>query len=134
MEWNTVYRIILHGTPRTKKNSQRLIVAGGRPRIIPSKEFKVYESDCLRQLAYADRIPGPVNVSCVYYMPTRRRVDLVNLLEATCDILVTAGILEDDNTNIIAGHDGSRVLYDKNDPRVEIEIGGLKSDEIPFYP
>ena len=55
-------------------------------------------------------------------MPTKHRVDLVNLLEATCDILVKVNVLEDDNSNIIISHDGSRVLYDKDNPRVEIEI------------
>ena len=61
-------------------------------------------------------------MKCVYYMPTRHRVDLVNLLEATCDILVEAGIIEDDNYKIIASHDGSRVKYDKGNPRVEITL------------
>lgn len=63
-----------------------------------------------------------MNVKCVYFMQTRRRVDLVNLLEATCDILVHYGVVEDDNSNIIVIHDGSRVLHDKKCPRVEIEI------------
>lgn len=67
-------------------------------------------------------INQPVNLKCVYYMQTRRRVDLLNLLEATCDILVDAGVLEDDNCKIVVSHDGSRVLYDKSNPRVEIEI------------
>ena len=55
-------------------------------------------------------------------MPTRHRVDLVNLLEATCDILVKANVIEDDNCKIIAMHDGSYVTYDKNNPRVEITL------------
>ena len=55
-------------------------------------------------------------------MPTRHRVDLVNLLEATCDILVECGLLADDNSKIVVSHDGSRVEYDKYNPRVEIEI------------
>lgn len=61
-------------------------------------------------------------MQCLYYMPTRHRVDLVNLLQATCDILVKAGIIEDDSSKVIAGHDGSRVLYDKENPRVEITL------------
>ena len=126
--------LVLTGTPRTKKNSQRIITIGGRPRIIPSKEFKHYEAECLRQLGGVEPQQGPVNLQCIYYMPTRRRVDLVNLLEATCDILVAAGILEDDNSTVVAGHDGSRVTYDKDNPRVEIFIGGLEDDTIPFYP
>ena len=55
-------------------------------------------------------------------MPTRHRVDLTNLLNATNDILVKAGVLEDDNCKIVVSHDGSRVFYDKENPRVEIEI------------
>lgn len=67
-------------------------------------------------------ISARVNVRCVYYMATRRKVDLANLIEATCDILVTAGVLADDNSRIVAAHDGSRVDYDKQNPRVEIWI------------
>ena len=67
-------------------------------------------------------IDYPVNVKCLFFMPTTRKVDLTNLLEATDDILVKAGILEDDNCTIIAGHDGSRVFIDRENPRTEIEI------------
>ena len=118
--------LTLHGRPITKKNSQRIVSIGGRPRVIPSAQFMDYEKSCLFQIRMARvgglKISSPVNVRCVYFMPTRHRVDLVNLLEATCDILVAAGILEDDNSNIVASHDGSYVNYDKYDPRVEISI------------
>ena len=63
-----------------------------------------------------------VNVKCLYYMQTKRRVDLNNLLEATTDVLVKYKVLEDDNSNIVVSHDGSRVLYDKENPRTEITI------------
>ena len=116
--------LILTGPPITKKNSQRIITVHGRPRVIPSAQYTRYERDCIAQLArYRTRaIDTPVNIACVYYMPTRRKVDLLNLLEATMDILVRAGVLADDNSQIVAGHDGSRVLYDKTLPRVEIMI------------
>jgi len=55
-------------------------------------------------------------------MPTRGKVDLTNLMESTHDILVKAKILKDDDSKIIVSVDGSRVLYDKKNPRVEIEI------------
>ena len=73
-------------------------------------------------------VSARVNVRCIYYMKTRRKVDLANLIEATCDILVKAGVLADDNSQIVAAHDGSRVEYDKNDPRVEIEIEEMEDD------
>lgn len=111
------------GAPRTKKNSQRIVVAGSRPRIVPSAAAEEYEHSALWQLPrMAKPLDTPVNVKCVYYMPTARRVDLVNLLEATCDILVRGHVLADDNCRIVAGHDGSRVLVDRERPRVEITI------------
>lgn len=116
--------LTLYGDPRTKKNSQRLVRAGGRFIPLTSKAYAEYEADCLRQITGDKRkqIDCPVNVGCVYYMATKRRVDLNNLLEATTDILVKAGVLTDDNSRIVAGHDGSRVKYDKDNPRVEITI------------
>ena len=54
-------------------------------------------------------------------MKTARRVDLANLIEATTDILVKAHVLEDDNSRIVAAHDGSRVDYDKKNPRAEFD-------------
>ena len=99
-------RLVIQGCPITKKNSQRIVLIGGHPKIIPSKQYKIYEDAALYQMSTkrpSEPIRDPVNVGCVYYMPTRRRVDLVNLLEATMDILVKAKILEDDNANIVAG-------------------------------
>lgn len=117
-------RLTIHGDPITKKNSSRIIRAGNRPMLIPSAQYKAYEADALKQIPRSKRqsIDRPSNVQCVYYMRTRRRVDLGNLLAATCDILVRAGVLADDHCRIAAMHDGSRVEYDRDDPRVEIEI------------
>ena len=121
---NLLWCATLKGPPRTKKNHQRILRgAGGRPTIAQSKEYIQYEKDCLWQIRSPPQpLAGPVNVKCLYYMPTRRRVDLTNLLEATDDILVRAGVLADDCAAVVAGHDGSRVLLDRKNPRVEIEI------------
>lgn len=109
--------------PRTKKNSQRIVIAHNRPLIMPSKLYKDYEKACGE---YVPRLKEPisckVNVKCLYFMPTRRKCDLNNLLEATTDMLVHYKVVEDDNYTIIASHDGSRVYYDKENPRTEIYI------------
>ena len=120
--------LTLYGNPVTKKNSQRILykfTKFGRktPFIAPSKTYVDYETDCLRQIKRPrSPISARVNVRCVYYMKTARRVDLANLIEATTDILVKARVLEDDNSKIVAAHDGSRVELDREKPRVEIEI------------
>ena len=58
-------------------------------------------------------------------MGTRRKVDLANLNSSLHDILVHYEVLADDNRDIVAATDGSRVLYDKVQPRVEVEITSL---------
>lgn len=115
--------IIIPLAPVTKKNSQQMVRAGNRWIVVPSKAYKQYE----REAGWffpkgAETITTPVNISCTYYMPTRRKVDLVNLQEATLDVLVKYGILEDDNSRIVVSMDGSRVFYDKANPRTVIEI------------
>ena len=114
--------ITINLPPVSKKNSQRIIYAKGRPMIIPSAKYKQYEKDCGAFLMGVEPFLGACNVKCLFYMPTHRRVDLTNLLESADDVLVHYGILIDDNSQIIVGHDGSRVLYDKENPRTEIEI------------
>lgn len=116
--------------PITKKNSQRIATRkiNGKyvPFILPSKAYVQYEKDSgYFIIGQGLKINYPVNVQCVYYMPTRRRVDLTNLMEATHDILVKYEVLEDDNYKIIQSVDGSRVEYDKDNPRTEIVITAL---------
>lgn len=110
--------------PVTKKNSQRIVLnrKTGRPLIMPSAAYKDYEREAALFVPRGVTIKTPVNVKCLFFMPTRRKCDLTNLLEAIDDILVKAGLLIDDNYTVIESHDGSRVYYDKDRPRTEIII------------
>lgn len=115
-------KITLVGRPITKKNSLRSF----RGRVLPSAAYERYERGCLLQIRRPEKpIDYPVTVKVLYYMPIRGKVDLLNLLSASCDILVKAGVLADDHSGIAASHDGSRVLYDKENPRAEITITPL---------
>lgn len=110
--------------PITKKNHQRILrnYKTGKPFVAPSEQYKQYEAQAMWFIPKGEHIDYPVNIKCLFYMPTRRRCDLTNLLESIDDIMVKAGLLEDDSYHIIVGHDGSRVLYDKDKPRTEVEI------------
>lgn len=118
---------VLTGNPITKKNSQAMAINKKTGKMFPvqSKSYKDYERSCLaqietkRDLFWGDR---PCNLKATYFMQTHGKVDLCNLLAATCDILVKAGVIADDNTRIVVSHDGSRVYYDKEHPRVEVHI------------
>lgn len=120
-------KFTLYGRPITKKNSQRIVRVNGHSMILPSKAYKDYERDCLTQIRLMHRdlkVTGKVNLKAVYFMPTRHKVDLANLIEATQDILKEAKVIPDDNCKVIAGLDGCRVSEepDKENPRVEIEL------------
>lgn len=128
----TELRYVIPLSPITKKNSMRIVQnrKTKRPYLLPSRQYKEYEAAAALHLT--PRPPRPIecelNVKCLFYMPTRRKTDLTNLLEAVDDILVHAGIIADDNYTIIASHDGSRVLYDKHRPRTEITITRMPGD------
>ena len=107
--------------PVTKKNHSQIIYRNGKPMLVPSKQFTAYQKSA-GWFLHPKGINTPVNIKCLFYMNTRRVVDLVGLLQAVDDVLVHYGVIEDDNSRIVSGHDGSRVLYDKENPRTEIEI------------
>lgn len=120
-------KLTIKAAPVTKKNHQQIVMVKGRPRIIQGKKYRDYETTAVRQIAGQleagfEPMDGCYNVQCLFYTETHRRVDLTNLLEAVDDVLVRAGVLADDNSLIIGSHDGSRVLYDKVNPRTEILI------------
>ena len=123
-------RFVIELIPRTKKNSQRIFRGNnGRIFIAPSKAYKDYEKEAGYFLQKPENpIDYPVNIRALFYMPTRRRVDLVNLQEALCDVLVVHRIIADDNYRIVARMDGSRVMYDKYNPRTEVEITEVRNE------
>lgn len=112
--------------PVTKKNSGQIITVGGFPRLIPSKQYLQFEKDCQpyfkQVLNQIGQIDYPINLQAVFYVETKRRIDLPNLLNAVNDAMVKSELILDDNRDIIASHDGSRVYHDKFNPRIEIEI------------
>lgn len=114
------------GNPVTKKNSFQMARNPKTGRMFPvqSKAYRGYEKNAVAQLKKLkpEPISKPVNVRYTFYMETRRPIDGLNLSGALDDILVKAGVLADDNRDIVAGHDGTRVFHDKDNPRTEILI------------
>lgn len=132
------------GAPRVKKNNQRVAFNGRFSTKYNTKSYADWEQSAFDQLAilkYKHRITepitGPVNMRCIFYMPTAGRVDLSALYEGIQDVLASKDkvdrktgrikrtglyILEDDNYKVVAGHDGSRVFIDRQNPRMEITI------------
>lgn len=128
VQTNTVLKITIPGRPITKKNGSEIAYnrKTKRPFVKPSKQFLRYQDDAGWYLkCKGKKLAGRYNLKALYYMPDRRRVDLGNLLAATCDILVHYGVLADDNSDIVAAHDGCRVIKGSLEPRAEITITEL---------
>ena len=114
--------------PATKKNSQQIVYnpKTRRPFITQSKKYKQYEKDAKNHIKGRGlRIDGPVEVTAVFYRATKHNVDLTNLMEALHDILVKYEVLADDGWKIIRSVDGSRIEFDKENPRTEVTIRRL---------
>ena len=125
-----IYKYTIPLPPVTKKNSQRILVnrKTGIPFIAPSSAYKRYEKQAIYFRTPTPKPPraGRCRVVPVFDMTTRRKCDVSNCLEAAHDLLVKGRILADDNYTIIESVDGSRVKYDKDNPRTEITIEELE--------
>lgn len=119
--------------PITKKNSGRIVMRGSYPKLLPSEQYERFEKDTQPYFINVKNQVGvinfPINMQCLFYMDVHRKVDLCNLLNAVDDSMVKSGLIIDDNRDIIASHDGSRVFFDKHNPRIEITITEMKNYE-----
>lgn len=117
--------------PRTKKNAMEIHRRGNKQWIAPSARYKQYEAYACRLIPEdaKRKIDYPVNIKATYYMATKRRVDITNLHSALHDTLVTAGVIADDNYKIVVGTDGSRIKFDKDNPRTEVLIEAVDEDD-----
>lgn len=91
--------------------------------LIQSKLYREYEAQSKLFIKKLDKpIDYPVNLKCTFIVPDRRRRDLANFIEAIQDILVKYKVLLDDNSNIVASLDGSRIIYQKGEGKTIVEI------------
>lgn len=131
------YRFIIYAEPRSKKNSQQLAYnpKTKRPFITQSSAYKSFSKEVIKQIrmngfAPKEPITYPINIKYLFYKSSRRLCDGLNLSAAMDDILTQARVIDDDHRDIVAGHDGTRVFYDKKNPRVEVTISPLMNYEV----
>ena len=111
--------------PKTKKNSTQILRnrKTGAPFVAQSSAYRDYQEQC--GWFIPKPIDGKVNIKAIYYMRTRRKVDITNLHSALHDVLTHYGVIADDSADIVLATDGSRVKYNKDNPRTEVEITAL---------
>lgn len=126
-------KFVLAFKPVTKKNhSCNIVTKTGRIAVIPSKAYREFEKKVIEQVetlfGNLEPIDYPINLCAIFYKDRKCKSDLVGYEQALCDALVKAGLLVDDNTNIVKSMDGSRVEYDKENPRIDIVIERYKDE------
>ena len=135
-------RITIPVAPVTKKNHGNIISFGPKcsmcgkgkyTKLLPSKAYSAYEKEISPYIEIIHNIVNtidyPINLKCLFYCKKRYKGDLVGYLQAIQDILVGGEVLKDDNRNIVAATDGSRVFHDSAYPRTEITISRLDDYE-----
>lgn len=116
--------IVIEGEVYSKKNSRQFVGTKGKPRLLPSKQYRQWADDVLWQLkvhpAVGRRWKYPLTAYFKFYRKTKRRFDYNNLSQGPLDLLVDAGIIEDDSMNHIIPNFSAGWAIDKKNPRVEI--------------
>ena len=111
--------------PRTKKNHGQIIHVKGRPVMMPSPEYRAWESGCKRAAVYdrtAPAIAHEVNCCALIYREVRTG-DAVGYYQAIADTLEHLGIVQNDR--LIVSWDGTRMLKDPDNPRVEVTLTAI---------
>jgi hypothetical protein len=99
--------IVLIGRVPSKKNSKNVMCIAGRPRVLNSKDFEAWHDGALwelkSQLPRGIALPiVPNKVVFTLFWKDRRWIgDLSNKFESIADLLVDAGVIADDNFEIM---------------------------------
>lgn len=118
-------KLIIEGETPSKKNS-RIQLPNGKN--IPSKQYREWHKSAMLQVEAMtighEAIGYPVAISLSFYHGDLRRRDSDNGTSSILDLLVDAGVLQDDKWEIV------RILniynqYDKGHARCEIMISQL---------
>ena len=114
------------GAPRTKKNHSIISTKGNYPRLLPSPQFAAWNRIAQIEMARLRSawpsllsFAAPVNVCAAFYRDAERG-DAVGYYQALADALEEAGIVENDR--LIVSWDGSRLLKDAKNPRIEVTL------------
>lgn len=116
---------VIPGAPRTKKTHSRVVRAGrgrnGKIRVLPSEQWCAWAETATlelakikRRMAVAFPLTNPVNCTALFYRDANRG-DAVGYYQGLADVLQKAEVQ-------ILTWDGSRLLKDADNPRVEVTL------------
>lgn len=116
--------ITIMGQVPSLKNNKQLFInkRTGKHFISSSQSSKNWTRDAVAQLEFEEPVEKyPIHLHATFFSKDNRRRDVDNMLSTTLDALRHAGVLEDDNWQLIPHLTLSGAL-DKKRPRVELMI------------
>lgn len=118
-------RIVITGVVPSLKNNKQIFLnkRTGKPFITSSSASKVWTQSALWQLKGQKPVAGyPVTVALTFFFKGKHRKDLDNCTSSVMDVLVSAGIIADDDYTHVDNLEVSFGGIEKDNPRVEIII------------
>lgn len=120
------YRLMIMGAPRTKKNHGTRLKIGGQVKTVPSAAWRAWRDEALKQIPAGMLPDAPYNCAALFYRD-RAAGDAVGYFQGLADVLQEAGVVSDDKW--LLAWDGSRLMKDATNPRVELMISALTPTE-----
>lgn len=126
--------ITIAGKTPSKKNSKQIVCRGRFPLVLPSQNFKDWHEASMRTLKISPEIRKAMpirkaKVELTIYWNDMRKADLTNKAESVMDLLVDAGILEDDNWFVCGDLHLIFGGIDRKNPRAEVRIYGYETQK-----
>ena len=116
--------LILKGRIPSKKNSKQIVCRGTRPMVLASTAHRMWHEEKMWELKAQkhDKVENISKIEITFYAPDKRKADKTNKAESIMDLLVDAGIIEDDNWFVFPELVLKFGGVDREFPRAEIVI------------
>ena len=124
-------KLWISGRIPSKKNSKRIVIRNGKPRLLSSKDYLSWERGAILEIKarwQEKKIARCESITYDFLFPDKRVRDLSNSVEGVNDALVVAGVLTDDNWKVT----GSVILNPKLAESKE-DAGVLITFEVAEY-
>ena len=110
--------------PPSSNTAYPTVVKGKKVFRVKSAKLKAWIKDApdLHDI----RVHGKCTISYLIFFPDNRVRDGQNFMKVPLDYLVSEGVIEDDNRNIVKGEQWYDGGNDKESPRIEITIREIK--------
>jgi len=133
-----ILKFTIPGRPSTKKTSQRVVRRGKFTKILPSALYERYELHCKDYCEFfwkkfqLNPLDFGVSVKLKVFLDSWIVGDECGYQQAHGDIIQKHGIIEDDMWIHWSDNNEHMIHYDKENPRVEVEIKRFRHPKEEF--